>query len=106
MKRVLNLALVALTVLGPAAYSEAAPQAEEFKAIGVLGINDVSAFVSVNSPGDSANCVFKLIGFDATTTKGALVYASLVSAKNANRTVSLYYERVDGKCTLTQVTVF
>jgi hypothetical protein len=106
MKRALKLALVALTILGPATYSEAAPQTEELKTIGFVGINDVSGYVAVNSPGDSANCVYRLIGFDATTTKGAIVYASLMSAKNSNRTVNIHYDRVDGRCTLTQVTVF
>ncbi len=106
MMRSFKIAFVVFTILVSTSYSEAAPQAETTKPVGILGLNNQNGFVSVASPGDSTNCTFGLINFDATTPTGVILYASLLSAKTANRTVTLYYERVEGACTLTQVAVF
>jgi hypothetical protein len=103
--RAFHVALAALAIFGSAAHSEAAPQMETEKSVALVAINEELAIVSVVNPGDSLNCVFGLIGFDATTTTGAIFYASLLSAKAANRTVTLSYDRVDTGCRLTQVVV-
>ena len=47
--RSLKVALMALAILGPAAHSEAAPQSETFKTIGIIGLNTTNGFVGVNS---------------------------------------------------------
>ena len=104
--RSFKVALIALGILLPGADSEAAPQLETFKTIGIIGLNTTNGFVGVNSPGDSQACTFGLINFDPTTATGSILYASLLSAKSGNRTVTISYERVGASCTLTQVAVF
>ena len=103
--RVLNLALVAFITLGPAAYSEAAPQQEVAKLINQVALNSTIAGVAVMNPGDSVNCVFGSMFFDPNTTSGAILYASLLSAKTSGRPVTISYDRTGTTCTLTQVNV-
>jgi len=101
-RKILTSVITLAAVAGVSGEAFAVPKSEVNKTIALVGHSAPSSAVTVNSPGDSANCVYG-INFNATSADGRIWYATLLEALSTGAPVDIYYDRSGGTCTLTMV---